>query len=77
MTVSKISTYAAFDVEQNKKDRVRVLGRRTRQKTKRHSPPASISGSSTNELAAHLEKRRGQRIVIVFKVKSYTFGNPS
>ena len=36
---------------------VRVLGRGTRSKNKRHSPPASPSGSSTNVPAIFLERR--------------------
>ena len=49
--------HAASVVAQNKKDRVRVLGRGARSKSKRQSPPASPSGSSTNVPATRLERR--------------------
>ena len=57
MMVLKIITYAASIVAQNKKDRVRVLGRGTRSKSKRHSPPTSFLGSSTSMPATCLERR--------------------
>ena len=55
--VLKIITHPASVVEQNKKNHVRVLGRGSRSKSKRHSPPASLSGNSTNVPATRLEKR--------------------
>ena len=54
---SKIVTHAASVVVQNKKDRVRVLGRGTRSKSKRHFPLASLLGSSTNMPATPFERR--------------------
>jgi len=39
------------------KVRVRGLGRGSRSKNKRQSPPASPCGSSTNELATRLERQ--------------------
>ena len=57
MMVSKIITHTASVVAQNKKDRVRVLGRGTHLKSKRHFSPASPSGSSTNVSATRLERR--------------------
>ena len=55
--VPKIITHAASVVSQNKKHRVRVLGRETRLKGKRYFPPASLSVSSTNVPATRLERR--------------------
>ena len=49
--ISKIITHATSVVAQNKKNRLRVLRRGTRSKSKRHSPPACLSGSSTNVTA--------------------------
>ena len=57
MMVPKITTHAASVVAKNRKDRVRVLGRRARSKSKRHSPPASLSCSSSNVPAARLERQ--------------------
>ena len=57
MMVSKVMTLAASVVAQNKKDRVRVLGRGIRSKSKRHFPPASLLGNSTNVPATRLERR--------------------
>ena len=58
--VPKIITHAASGVAENKKDRVRVLGRGTRLKSKRHSPPASLLGSSTNVPAATRSERQSR-----------------
>ena len=55
--IPKITTHAAAVVEQNRKDRIRVLSRGARLKSKRHSPPASFSGSFTNGPAIRLERR--------------------
>ena len=55
--VPKIITHTGSVVGQNKKDRVRVLGRGTRSKSKRHSPQTSLSGNSTNVPATRLESR--------------------
>ena len=55
--VPKSISYAASVVAQNKKDRIRVLGRRTRSKSKRHSPPAILLCSSTSVLTTRLERR--------------------
>ena len=55
MMVPKIKTQGASVVARNKKDRVRVLGRGIRSKSKRHSPPANLLGSSTNVPATRLE----------------------
>ena len=53
------NNHTASVVAQDKKDRVRVLGRGARSKNKRHSPPsASFIGSSTNVLATRLQRRR-------------------
>ena len=57
MMVPKIITHAAAVVSQNKKDGVLVLGRETLSKSKRHSPPTSFLGSSTNVPATRLERR--------------------
>ena len=57
MMVPKIITHASLIIEQNKKDHVRVLGRGTRSKSKRHFPPTSLLGSSTNMPATRLERR--------------------
>ena len=60
MTVHPKVIHAASDVSQNKKVRVRVLGRGARSKNKRQSPPSSSHlGSSTNVPATRLERRRG------------------
>ena len=60
MTVHRKVIHAASDVSQNKKVRVRVLGRGARSKNKRQSPPSSSHfGSSTNVPATRLERRRG------------------
>ena len=56
MMVPKIITHAASVVEQ-KKDQFRVLSRGACLKSKRHSPPASLFGSSTNVPATRLERR--------------------
>ena len=53
----KIITHAASVVAQNKKNSVRVLSKGTRSKSKRHSSPAKLSGSSTNVHATRLERR--------------------
>ena len=55
--VPKIITHAASVFAQNKKDLFRVLGRGARSKSKRHSPQASLSGSSTNMPPTCLERR--------------------
>ena len=55
MMVPKIITHAA-SVVAHKTDCVRVLGR-TRSNSKRHPPPPSLLGSSTNVPATGLEKR--------------------
>ena len=57
MMVPKIITHAASVVAQNKKDRVRILGRGTRSKSNQYSPPASLLDSSTNVSATRLERR--------------------
>ena len=57
MMVPKTITHAASVVARNKKDRVRVLGRGTRSKSKRHSLSASLLGNSTNVPATRLERR--------------------
>ena len=57
MMVPKILTHAASVVGQNKKNRVRVLSRGTRSKSKRHYSSASLLGSSTNVSATRLERR--------------------
>ena len=57
MMVPKIITHAALVVAQNKKDYVPVLGRGACLKSKRHSPQASLSGSSTTVLATRLKRR--------------------
>ena len=61
-------------VAQNKKDRVQVFGRGALLKIKRHSPPASLSGSSINLPDAHFERRsrtaqsnRTQNYVVHFR----------
>ena len=51
--VPKIITYAALVVAQNKKDRIRVLGRGFRLKSKRHSPSVNLSDSSLHQRARH------------------------
>ena len=58
----KIITHTALVVAQNKKERVQVLGRGACLKSMPHSPPASLSGSSTNVPATRLERqsRRAQ-----------------
>ena len=55
--VPKIITYAALVVAQIIKDGIRVLGKRTRLKSKRHSLRASLFGSSTIMPATRLERR--------------------
>ena len=57
MMVPKIVSHAASVIEQNKKDRIRVLSGEAHSKNKRHSPPASLSGSSTNLAETRLERR--------------------
>ena len=57
MMIPKIKTHASSVVAPNKKDRARVLGRGTRSKSKRHSPSASLLGSSTNVPTTRLERR--------------------
>ena len=57
MMVPNIITHAVSVVAQNKKVRVRALGRRARSKSKRDSPSASLSGSSTNVPATLSQKR--------------------
>ena len=57
MMIPKITKHAASVVVQNKKDRVRVLGRGSRSKDKRHSPLASLSGSSSTVPAIRLGRR--------------------
>ena len=76
--VPKIITHAASVDAQNKKDRVRVLGRGTRSKSKRHSQPSSLLGSSTNVPATRLERRsrtaksnRIQGYVVHFRKKRH------
>ena len=60
MIVHQKVIHAASDVSQNKKVRVRALGRGDRSKNKRQSPPSSSHfGSSTNVPATRLERRRG------------------
>ena len=60
MTVQRNVINAASDVSQNKKVRVRVLGRGARSKSKRRSPPSSsYFGNSINVPATRLERRRG------------------
>ena len=53
----KIITHAALIVAQDKNDRFRVLGRGICSKNKQHSPPDSLSVSSTKVPATRLEKR--------------------
>ena len=55
--VPKIITHAALVVTQNKQNGVRVLGRKASLKSKRHSPPTSLLGSSTNVPATRFERR--------------------
>ena len=55
--VPKIIAHAVSVVAENKMDRVQALGRGTRLKSKRHSPPASLLGSSTKVPATRLERR--------------------
>ena len=57
MMVPKIITHAGLVVAQHKKDRVRVLGSGVSSKNKQHSPPASLSGSSTNVPATGLKRQ--------------------
>ena len=74
MMVSKIITHAASVVAQNKKDRVRVLSRVIRSKSKRHSPPASFQAAPPTCSLHYWRGGLGQRRVIVLKVMSHTFG---
>ena len=55
--VPKVIAHAASVIAQNKKNRVRLLDRGARSKSKRHSLPASFSVSSTNVPATHLERQ--------------------
>ena len=56
MMVPKIITLAALVVAQNEKHCVRISGRGAHSKSKQHFPPASLSVSSTNVPATHLER---------------------
>ena len=58
-------TLAASVVAQKKMDHVRVLGRGTRSKSKRYSPPCLLHVWSGGQ---------GQRQVIVLKIMSHAFG---
>ena len=71
MVIPKILTHAASIVARNKMDRVRVLGRGVCSKSKRHSPPDSLLGSSTKCLLHVWRGSQGERRVIVFKVMSH------
>ena len=57
MMVPKIIAHAAAVAVQNKKDGLQVLGRQVQSKSKRRSPPANFSGSSTNVPVTRLEKQ--------------------
>ena len=74
MMVHKIVSYAASIVTQNKTDRVRVLGRGARSKSKRSSPPARLSGSSTIMPATCLEKQSNTAKSSRTQGLSHTFG---
>ena len=56
MIIPKIDSHTASVEAKNKNNRVPVLGRGTRLKSKRYSPPASLSGRSTNVPAKRLER---------------------
>ena len=57
MVVSKIVSHAGWIVAQNKMDRVCVLGKGARSRSKRHSPPASLSDNSTKVPVTRLERQ--------------------
>ena len=69
MMVPKIIAYAAAVAAQNKKDGVQVLGSQVQSKSKRRSPPANFSGSSTNVPVTRLERR--SRIVQNNRTQGY------
>ena len=70
MMVPKIITYAATIVAQNKKDGVQVIGRGAHSKSKRHSPPASLSGNFTKMPGTKPSKTLIFQVFVVNLVKN-------